>query len=477
MKKPVLIGRNDEWAQLEDCMQSPRSEFVTVCGRRRIGKTFLVDRFFDGVYDFSFTGGHKLSTKQQLRNFGKALKQYAGEKQPALNDWFDAFDALEEYLAKLPDDRKKVIFIDEMPWIDTQRSDFVEALENFWNGWANRRYDIVLVASGSATSWMADNLFENQGGLHNRITTRLDLKPFSIKETEEYLESMNFKWDRYQILQCYMFTGGVPFYLSLMRPRYSAAQNIDRLFFNDKAPLRNEFDELYNALFSHAESYIKIVEILYGHKEGLARQEIACRAKFNGTYLNTILKNLEQCSFIAKRTVYGDKEKSLYRLTDHFTLFYFKFREHLAEGSEEWWCSHLDDDGVESWEGLAFELVCLQHRRQIKKALEIGAVNTSFYTWKCKSDENLGTPGAQVDMVIERADRIVHLCEIKFSRGEFIIKKDYEARLRQRMSIFRQLTGTKYAIHNTFLTTYGVLDGKYKSIVDEELLMDALFIC
>lgn len=475
VKKPQLIARKDECEQLADCLSSDRSEFVTVCGRRRIGKTFLVDQFFNGVYDFSFVGGHKLSTRTQLHNFSKALKEYSGKMPEPITNWIEAFDALQDYLSTLPNDRKKIIFIDEMPWIDTQRSDFVDALENFWNGWANRRYDIVLIASGSATSWMANKLHENQGGLHNRITTRIFLKPFTLKETEEYLLSRNFKWDRYQMLICYMFTGGVPFYLSLMKPRYSIAQNIDKLFFTERGALRYEFDELYNALFPQAESYIKIVGLLYNHKGGLTRKEISKHMKFNGQRLNTILGNLMQCHFISKRAIFGNPDEAIYQLTDFYTLFYFKFNEHIKEGNEDWWCSHLDSQESLSWMGLAFEQICISHHRQIKKALEIGGVATSVYAWNCKGTKGENTDGAQIDMIIERADRILHLCEMKFSRNEYTITKQYEDALRKRVAIFQNRTETKYALLNTFVTTYGVLDGVHKSIVDAEITMDDLF--
>lgn len=475
MKNPILIAREEECAQLKDCLESDRSEFVTVCGRRRVGKTFLIDQFFQGNYDFSFVGGHKLSTRRQLSNFTKALKFYSKDNVTPPKNWFDAFDILEEYLSQLPADRKKIIFIDEMPWIDTQRSDFVDALENFWNGWANRRYDIVLVASGSATSWMADKLHENQGGLHNRITTRLYLKPFTLKETEEYLRSRNFKWDRYQILETYMFSGGVPFYLSLLKPRLSIAQNIDRLFFNEKGSLRNEFDELYHALFANAENYIQIVKLLYNNKKGLSRHEISKHVNQNGTYLNTILNNLERCDFISKRKVYGKKESYIYRLTDYYTLFYYNFISTVSEGNDEWWCNNIDSAGVLNWLGHSFELICMQHYRQIKKALQISGMSTSVFTWECPADKKAGTPGAQIDMVIERSDRMLHLCEMKYSRNEYDITAEYEKKLRNRASIFQQKTNTKFSIIHTFVTTYGVLGGKNRSIVHSEVTMDDLF--
>ena len=292
-----LIGREREIKELERCLASEQSEFVIVYGRRRIGKTFLVDEFFHGKYDFTYVGGHKLSVKKQLRNFAKAIKKYAHlAKQPKFSDWSEAFDALEEHIESIQEDRKKAIFIDEMPWIDTPQSDFVEEFETFWNGWAARRRDIMLVASGSATSWMMDNLIENQGGLHCRITSNIYLRPFTLQETERYLRERKCTWDRYQITQAYMIIGGVPFYWKLLETKQSLIQNIDRLFFQRNAILKIEFDELFNALFTNAERYIQIVRLLAEHKEGLTRAQIGEAIKVEGKSLTAYLKNLDRCT-------------------------------------------------------------------------------------------------------------------------------------------------------------------------------------
>ena len=472
---PVLIGRHDECATLKECMASNRSEFVIVCGRRRIGKTFLVDQFFENRYDFSFVGKHKTKTQTQLNYFAKAIQKYSGQKQKTYADWYDAFDALEYYLETLPVNRKKIIFIDEMPCIDTQRSTFVSALENFWNGWANRRYDIVLIASGSATSWKADKLIDNQGGLHNRITRRLYLEPFTLSETEEYFKSFDSPLTRYDILQCYMFTGGIPFYLSLMNPQMSVAQNIDMLFFHKSAPLRREYDELYSALFTHVDSYIKVIEILYDHKYGLTKREISKATKLNGTFLNTVLNNLELCDFIENFELFGKKNTLVYRLVDFYTLFYFKFIANRHNKDTEWWSHNLDDAGIRAWMGLTFELICMKHHKQIKKALGISGIGTSVSTWKCLPDTENEIPGAQIDMLIERSDKVIHLCEMKFSEQEYSITNEYEMRLRKRMGIFKERTKTKEAVVHTFVTTFGVGQGKHSSIVHSEVTMDDLF--
>lgn len=469
-----LVGRERERSELDRVMSSDRSEFVIVYGRRRVGKTFLVDQYFQGIYDFSFVGGHNLPRNRQLLAFSKALKKYSGKKPDKFGDWFDAFDALEEYLDSFDPNRKKVVFIDEMPWIDTQKSDFVSALENFWNGWAARRNDIVFIASGSATSWMVDNLIENQGGLHARITSSIYVRPFILHEVEEYLQRRHCKWDRYQMLQCYMVFGGVPFYLSLIDTRKSLVQNVDSLFFSRGGIMRGEFDELYNALFSNAELYIGVVKALAQRHSGMSRQEIAKTVGVNGGTLTRVLTNLERCDFISVSQNFGCKTRgAIYRLIDFYTLFYYKFVAQDASGDEQWWSHNFESRLVSTWQGLTFEIVCLMHTDCIKKALGISGMATEVSSWRKDADKT--GPGGQIDLVIKRSDRIVHLCEMKFSKSEYRITEAYDQLLRQRMELFQSSTKTKLSLVVTFVTTYGVADGLHHSIVHSEVMMDDLF--
>lgn len=471
-----LIGRQAECEILSRCMASDESEFVIVCGRRRIGKTFLVEQFYNGQFDFRFVGGHNLRTRQQLSAFAKAMREYSGVKYEPFKSWIDAFDALEEYLSTLTEGRRKVIFIDEMPWADSKRSNFIAALEYFWNGWAARRGDIVLVATGSATSWMTEKLVKNRGGLHNRIRYRLYLKPFNLNETEQYLQSLNINWDRYQILQTYMLTGGVPYYIKMLNEKLSLSQNIDALCFAENGQLRYEFDELYSAIFIGAESYINVVKKLSENQFGLTRAEISAQTKLSGAFLTRVLTNLERCDFIGKFYAYGNREtEARYHLIDFYTLFYFKFLEKEKSKDENWWSHHLDSRSISAWMGLSFERICLQHPKQIKQALGITGIATEVTTWRCAANETEGTHGGQIDMVIERADRMIHLCEIKFSQSVYNITKEYEEKLRERQALFIAKTKTKKSVANTFITTFGLGEGKHHSLVHSEITMDELF--
>lgn len=455
-------------------MESERSEFVVVYGRRRIGKTFLVRRFFRDNYAFSFVGKHEMGREQQLTEFAKELMRYSHSTfVPQLKNWTEAFDALQRLLETYNISGKKVVFFDEMPWMDTPKSDFVSALENFWNGWANMRDDIVLVACGSATSWMVDKLLHNQGGLFNRITQKLYLRPFKLSEMEQYLDEKHFGWNRYQIAQCYMILGGIPFYLTLLNPKLSLLSNIDELFFADAhAMLRTEYNELYSTLFKRPDNYLAVIRMLTERKEGFTRKEISEKTKLGGAALSKILSDLEQCDFIFSYARYGNaKNNAIYRIKDFYTLFYYKYVNGIDTKDSLRWTHLSSTPQVSSWQGFSFELLCLLHLDEIKKALGIDRILNDASAWRSKQPEQ----NTQIDLVIERADHNINLCEMKFSSGMYAIDKGYEQKLRERMSIFLAETMTRCSTRITLVTTYGVLQNKHSGIVNDEVLLDDLF--
>lgn len=470
-----IIARNAEIETLERLYNSNRSEFVIVYGRRRIGKTFLVNNVFADRFTFSYVGTRKQKPQKQLQRFAEQLKEYSGSKYaPLLKNWEDAFSELKALVESQPKKKKKVIFFDEMPWIDTPRSSFVEALEYFWNAWAAQRSDILFIACGSATSWMVNKLVKNRGGLHNRITEQIYLRPFRLGECEEYLHESNCKWDRYTIMQCHMAFGGVPYYMNLLNPKQSLAQNIDRLFFAKNAPMKEEFDELFNALFAQAEKYIAVMKALAGTKEGLLRADIIEKTGLSGGPLSTLLDNLERCDFIEKYAQYKSTVRNtLYRICDPYTLFYFKFIEANNSKDEHWWTNNMHSHSVEAWEGFSFETICMLHLDQIKRKLGISGISTNTSTWRLIGDKE--SKGTQIDLVIDRSDRVINLCEMKFSETPYTMSKSYEEQLRNRMALFKTATGTHKSLITTMVTTYGVLPGIHSGIVQNEVLMDDLF--
>ena len=470
-----IVGRNKEIESLETLYKSKRSEFVIVYGRRRIGKTFLINSLFEKRMTFAYTGARNQSQKIQLQHFAEQLKLYSKSSYaPELKNWEEAFSQLKELIISLPTTKRKVIFFDEMPWIDTPKSSFVAALEYFWNAWAAQRNDILFIACGSATSWMVDKLIENKGGLHNRITAQIYLRPFSLGECEQMLAANKCVWDRYTILQCYMILGGVPFYLSLLNPKESLAQNIDRLFFEKNAVMGNEFNELFNALFNQADKYIEVVSSLAKKREGLQRSEIIAETSLSGGGLSKILDNLERCDFI---TTYSKFKKttrdSFYRISDNYLLFYFKFIRENNSKDSHYWTNNLTTSAVVAWQGFSFETVCLQHLSQIKKKLGISGIATSSSSWRKKGASD--SQGTQIDLLIDRADRVITICEMKFSQVPYSISKNYENNLRMKMACFIEETKTRKTLALTMITTYGVLQGIHSGIVNNEVVMDDLF--
>ena len=469
-----IVGRNAEKAELDKIFHSAKAEFLAVCGRRRVGKTFLIKEFFEKELVFSVSGLAKANTQKQIKNFYSTLKLYDSSFSEKPSDWLDVFNLLINYLNSLQQERK-VILLDELPWMDTPKSGFISALEHFWNGWASSRRDIVLIVCGSATSWMMDNLINNHGGLHNRLTRQIFLEPFTLKETEQMLESSGFNLSRYEIAEYYMILGGIPYYMTLLNPGESVAQNIDRLFFKRNGELKNEFDNLYAALFNNSESYIKVASVLNSKRSGLTRNEIAEDAKIlSGGTLTNILKNMESCGFIRKYKCHSlGKSQTVFQLVDFFSLFYFRFIQHETGNRTNYWGAIQGTQKFYAWAGLAFENVVLSHTEQIKQALGIRGIDSEEYTWRKDSNES---EGAQIDLLIDRKDNTVNLCEIKFCESIYELKAEEEMKLRNRISTLRSSLKKKTkSIQLTMITSFGVAKGKYSGIIQSQVTLDDLF--
>lgn len=471
-----IIARKKEMAELERLYSSGRSEFVIIYGRRRIGKTFLVNHLFGDRITLGYVGARNQPQKMQLQRFATQLGEASGSMYaPLLASWEEAFMALRKLIELKPHNERKLIFFDEMPWIDTPRSSFVAALEYFWNGWAAQRDDIMFVACGSATSWMVDKLVKNRGGLHNRITAQIYLRPFSLGECEEMLHANGCLWDRYTITQCYMALGGVPFYLTLLNGQESLAQNLDRLFFAKNARMSGEFEELFNALFPKADKYIAVIKVLAGHREGMIRADIISATAIEGGELSKILENLRRCDFIEVYSRYKSSVRNaLYRICDPYVLFYFKFISGNHSKDERFWSNNIGSRQVSAWQGFSFETVCMQHLPQIKLKLGIAGIATTSCSWRKIGSST--EQGAQIDLLIDRADRVINVCEMKFSETPYSITKEYEEKLRTKMAVFRQEMKATKTLLLTMVTTFGVMQGLHSGIVHNEVVMDDLFL-
>ncbi|HET7118213.1 MAG TPA: ATP-binding protein [Hanamia sp.] len=470
-----LIGRKKEQSLLNQLKESGKSSFLAIYGRRRVGKTFLIRQAFNNQFDFSITGMANVNMQQQLANFHAALNKYdpLSTGKEIADNWLTAFQQLTEIL-EAKKQNQTVVFLDELPWLDTAQSNFIPALEHFWNSWAAARNDILLIVCGSAASWMINKLINNKGGLHNRITHRIKLEPFSLKECEEFFKSKSAVFDKYQLIQLYMTMGGIPFYLDQVDAWRSAAQNINGMCFGPEGILRTEFNNLYKSLFNNAEKHISIIEILSKKTKGLTREEIIKGAKLtSGGSTTRILKDLEESNFIRKYSPFEKKEKnSLYQLADFYSLFYLKFIKNASAFDENIWINGLNSPEQRAWSGYAFEQVCFAHIKEIKKALGISGVQTTSSSWVNRNSKT----GAQIDLLIDRKDQVINLCEMKFSINSFTIDKKYAEILRNKIGVFREETQTRKAVFLTMITTFGLNKNQYStSLVQNDLNMDIFF--
>ena len=470
----MIIGRKEEQQILHSAVQSENSEFVAVYGRRRVGKTYLIRETFGYKFTFQHTGLAKGNTKEQLFSFAISLRDAGYDDCPIPKSWLEAFSLLSAYL-KNSTDEKKIIFLDELPWMDTARSNFISAFEHFWNGWASARKDIVLIICGSATSWIINKVINDHGGLHNRVTKQIALQPFTLKECEMFAQSKGLEMSRYQLAECYMVFGGIPYYWSLLEKGLSLAQNIDKIIFAKNGKLSNEFNQLYASLFKSPEQYIDIVTALGKKKVGMTREEIiAATDKYSNGALSKVLDELEYCGFIRKYNGFDKKSKqAIYQLIDNYTLFYFKFIQQNENNDEHFWSASIDSAMHRAWSGLAFERLCMAHTQQIKAALGIAGVLSNVYSWRKEADET--SDGAQIDLLIDRKDQVINLCEMKYSLSEYIIDAEYEQKLRNKKSVFIDTTNTRKAVHLTMVTTFGIKANAHSGIVQNEITLEDLF--
>ena len=472
-----MVGRQKELKQLRALLESSNSEFAALYGRRRIGKTYLVNEAFGYRFAFHHAGMKNANLAKQLKQFRLSLMQQGYETCPALKDWQTAFFEMEKFIDALPLPRK-VVFIDEMPWLDTPRSGFLSALESFWNNWASFRRDIVLIACGSATSWIVNNIIRNKDGLYGRVRTRIKLFPFTLSECEAYAnDELHLGYARGEIAECYMAFGGVAYYWSVLERGKSPAQNIDTLFFSAQDGLRTEYDELYRSLFRHPEKHLEIVKILGGRRDGFTRDELIVRLNgVSGGDITRCLADLEECGFIRKyQTSAKGRNGGVYQLVDAFTLFYRRFVEGNASRGGDFWQRRLTEGAKNEWRGFAFERMCLLHVDQIKAALGISGVFTEAYSWHATDPS--GKPAAQIDLLIDRQDGIVNLCEMKYSNGEYALEKSEYERLQNRIAEFSKSLSKKKSLHITFVTTCGLKLNMYSHRVQSQVVLDDLFRC
>lgn len=475
--KRVIIGRTGEIRILERLLESSEAELLAIYGRRRVGKTYLIKNYYADNLCFTCSGESGGSMSTQLANFQQQLNGWFPSSRQLLPPatWQQAFVLLRACLDTLTTKKKKVVFFDELPWLDTHKSGFVSAFGYFWNTYLSVRSDMLVVICGSAASWMIKKIVNDRGGLHNRITQRIRLLPFTLKETKDYLQYRKIRFSDYQILQWYMASGGIPHYLNAVRRGESLHQAIDNACFAPNGLLKDEFQNLYAALFNHHERHLNVIEALAKKNKGLTRKELLATGRnlFTGGGLTAVLEELIESGFIDRTEPFERKKKeSLYRLTDEFSLFYLRFMQ--GRGQRNDWMTISKTTKYLSWCGYAFENVCMKHVLQIKKALGISGIYVSYSSWYRAGTET--KDGAQIDLLLDRSDDTITVCEIKFATKPFVIDKQYAKALRQKIAAFRETMPSGKGLLLTFITTYGLADNQYRiQLVDNEVKMESLF--
>lgn len=475
-----IIGRKAEQAELLRIFNRRQAQLVAVYGRRRVGKTFLVRELLKEHFVFYHTGISPLELEgrnlldAQLTAFASTLAYSGASVSGRPKDWTEAFQWLRDFLVEQDPQKRMVVFIDEMPWMDTPRSGFISAFEHFWNGWGAGQDNLMMIVCGSATSWIEDNLINGYGGLYDRTSAEIRLLPFTLKETEQMLLSQGVTLSRYDIAQAYMAVGGIPYYLSYFQPGKSLAQIIDNLFFERKAKLQNEFERLFNSIFTSPDRFKTIVRLLAKRHIGYSRDEISELTGIpTGKDLSKALKTLEASDFIIKYKPFENDGKHLaYRLVDHFCLFYLRFVDG-ASRSADYWQRHENAPAINSWRGIAFEEVCLSHLPQLKSALGISGVGVDASPWTLRGTEE--QEGMQIDLILERQDRVVNLCEMKFAVGEYEVDKTYEMKLRSRLQAIQQMINRRQNVQMTLVTTFGLKHGIHSGVFQQTVCIDELF--
>ncbi len=470
-----IIGRKAEKKELEQCEKSKKSELVCVYGRRRAGKTYLVEQTFGDYFAFRAIGLEKGSIKDQLKAFNQRLQECGDEVRKVPQNWFEAFSRLDKILSRddiiLSPHGKKIVFFDEFPWFATQRSDFLLAFEDFWNRRGTQSGDLVFIICGSATSWIIKNVLEDSGSMYKRVTAQIFIKPFSLAETKLYFDDNEFDWSKEQIMEFQMVFGGLPFFMSLMNENESFRQNIDRLLFRPNALLQDETDKLLESTLKKSPVYGQILGELSSHLYGMKKSE--CQEKLNipvGTFTRAV-EDLIKCRYIVEYTRNYEKSNPLYiQLVDPYLLFHFHFLSNRKRiTSYEDLSSNI---GLYSnWRGHAFEILCFHHLDQIKKSLGISGVKTECFSWTNSEDKEK----IQIDMVIERDDKITNICEMKCTDQPFVMSKEDDLSLLRKRDIFKEKTRTKNSIRIVLVSAAGLSGVAHTEHISDVITLGDLF--
>lgn len=480
-----LIGRALEQKLLQEMLNSTNSEFLAVYGRRRIGKTFLIREYFknkNGLF-FNITGAKDASLKDQIKHFTEEIARvfYNNITLTPGKNWDETFSILTKALTNLSKKKKVVLFFDELPWMATKNSKLLQTLDYYWNQYWSRNPKVKLIICGSSSSWIVDKVINNKGGLYNRITRQIHLQPFTLKEVKSFFNNKNIKLTNNQICKIYMAMGGVPHYLNYIQRGKSAAQNIDLMAFTKNGILAQEFDKLFASLFDMHELCIQLILIIAESNLGINQEEIFKKIGTKGYVVLQKLKELQSAGFITKYIPYQRVKKGIYyKITDEYTLFYLKWIKPIKDSlisessAKGYFESQQNTPKFYNWAGYAFESICYKHIEKIRERLGLD-VSAIPYPWWINNTA-IGLDGAQIDLLFDRIDDSITICEIKFTNQSFNIDKQYAKDLERKIRIFKDITKTKKQIFLAIISANGVRNSKYlKELVSKVVTLDDLF--
>jgi len=484
-----LVGRHEEIHTLEQITKSGKPEFLAIYGRRRIGKTYLIRQFFlakrDCIY-FNITGAKDGTRAEQLAHFTTEISRVFYDGMPLVSPktWDNAFFMLNKVIEQRPKNKKIILFLDELPWMATPKSRLLQTLDYYWNHYWSADQRIKLIICGSSASWIIKNVINNKGGLHNRVTHKMRLEPFTLSQTKDFLEYNGITLKPPHILLLYMVTGGVPYYLAHLKKGLSVAQLIEPIAFTEKGILFDEFNNLFSSLFDKADNYIALVKTIANKQYGIGKRELlkTIGKSVLGSVGIKMLDELEEAGFIMSFTPYQHKRQGVYyRLIDEYTFFYLKWIAPLKNSLQKKGLDKGNWQAIQrtpewyNWLGYAFETVCYRHISLIRKSLSLTPDSVAS-AWRYAPRKGANERGAQIDLLFDRPDDSITLCEIKYSEEPFKITKDYAYVLQRKMTVFKEQTRTKKHLFLAMITSMGLKESIYsEDMVDGVVTLVDLF--
>ncbi len=466
-----MVVRESVIQRLNEHLKSKKSEFIAITGRRRVGKTYIIDTVYESHLCFRLTGIQNGTLNEQLVNFTQKLISYSQSTLITTpKNWQEAFILLKNYLLTLSKKKKHVLFIDELPWVNTVKSSFLQLLAHLWNDFLSKENNYILVVCGSSTSWITKKIIRDKGGLHNRLTDIIRLKPFTIQETKAFLNYKGIHMTNQQVIETYMIMGGIPYYLNDIRRGESIAVAVERMCFMDDGILKSEYDNLYKALYDNPQDHEMIVTTLATSRTGLTRQEIINKSKVlaGGPYQRA-MEDLLLSGFVTEEVTFGNKKKgSIYRLNDEYSIFYHRFIKSNKKYVSGIWLQISASQTYKIWTGYAFENLIYNHISTIKSALGIASVFTEISAINVMGTKE--KDGYQIDLIIDRKDATINICELKYYNAPFEIDKKYAEVLRNRKQKFIMHTGTRKQVFTTMITNLGIIENPWSlEVIDKSL--------